>query len=229
MSDPHCFGSLQVCRLRVAELATNGVPVAGADNGYVTDAVIKVDVSTEIEQGDELTLKNGCGSVCQTYKDSDRLKRLSLKMDLCQLDSELISLLVGGTVIDSSGDTIGFALPSLDDDPSNGVCLELWTKAWDGSEQATPASLSNAAAYFHWVFPKATFTLGNITMENDVMTIPVEGFSNENSSLPAHGPYNDWPAAVTAAGGIVTAGGWFLDSSIPDAECGFITVPAQGS
>lgn len=229
MSDPHCFGSLQVCRLRVAELGTNGVPVEGAATGYVTDAVIKVDVSTEIEKGDELTLKNGCGSVCQSYQDYDRIKRLSVKMDLCQLDSELISMLVGGDLYDTGGDTFGYALPSVNDTPPAGVCMELWTKAWDGTEQATPASTSNNAAYFHWVLPKATFTLGHITMENDIMTIPVEGYSNENTSLPAHGPFNDWPAAITAAGGITSPGGWFLDDAIPDAACGFIAVPTQGS
>lgn len=229
MSDPHCFGSLQVCRLRVAELDAAGEAVAGVSNGYISDAVVKVDVGVEIEQGDELTLKNGCGDVCQSFQGSDKIKRVTLAMDLCQLDSELVSLLVGGTLIDSAGDTIGWALPSIDDAAPNGVCLELWTKAWDGTEQATPASLGGAAAYFHWVFPRATFTLGDVTMENDIMVLPLTGYGNENSSLNADGPYNDWPGAVAAAGGFPTAGGWFLDDTIPEAVCGFVEVPAQGS
>lgn len=234
MSDPSCYGSLQVCALRVAVLGTNGVPTAGADNGYVTHSLITVDVGIELSDGDDLEKKNGCGAICQTFKDCDRIKRANLGIALCELDVQLASLLVGGSLFaktgaPGAGDTIGWELPAIADDCPNGVCFEVWTKAWDGSQQATPDALSNAAAYWHWVFPRAKFQLSDMTMENDFLEFSLDGFGEENANMSADGPFGDWPADIASAGGIVTVGGVFLDDTLPDAACAFIEVPAQGS
>jgi len=234
MAEPHCFGSLQVCALRVAKLNAAGSPVTGASNGYVSDALVMAKVTTEIEEGDEFTLKNGCGSICQTFKDCDRVKRVTVEMELCQLDSELLSLITNGSNITkiSSGDSIGYELPEANDVCSNGVSLELWTKAWDGSAQATPVSVGAGGltpAYWHWVMPSVKFQIGDLTLENEILKVPVKGFGNANPRITANGPFDDWPSDIVARGGITSSAGWFLDSVIPTATCGFINVPSAAS
>lgn len=227
MSNPTCFSSLQACAIRVAKLTAAGAPSAGASNGYVTDALISLQVSVELTEGDEFEQKNGCGAICATFKDCDHIKRLSLSMDLCQLDAYLIEFLTDADLFSSGGNPIGWQYPSVTAGCPNGVSLEVWTKAWDGTEQAVPAFTSPDAAYWHWVFPKTLWTLGNITMENALMVVPVSGFSEENTSITANGPFNDWPAAVAGAGGVTRVGGVFLDDAIPTGTCAPIAVSAS--
>lgn len=231
MSDPTCFGSLQVCALRVAVLGTNGAPTPGLENGYVSESLIKVDVGIEQSSDIDLEKENGCGAVCQSFFQNGTIKRATLSMALCELDIQLGSMIVGGSLFATSpGDVpIGWQLPFANDAAPNGVCLELWTKAWDGAEQATPSSLSNAAAYWHWVFPRARFTLDSMTMEADFLEFALVGNGQENSNMSHMGPFQDWPTEVSSAGGITAVGGIFLDDTIPDATCAFIEVPAQAS
>ena len=235
MSEPHCYGSLQTVALRVAQLDVNGSPDDGAANGYVTDAVIDVTLGADIEEGDEFVLKNGSGAICQTYRGCDRMKRATIEMNLCQLDAELLQLLIGGSVIrDLSGagvgDAIGYEVADVDDACPYGVCLELWTLAWDGSEQATPPFAGgNTIVYWHFVLPRAKFQIGDLTIENDFLTVPVTGFSEANSRVTSNGPFNDWPADIVSRGGITKPLGFFLDSTVPTPTCDRIAVTSLAS
>lgn len=228
----NCVGSLQICRIRVAKLSPGGVPLTGSGNGYVSDAIIEANVGVELETGDDFVLKNGCGDLCQTFKDCDRVKRVNIDMEFCQLDSELVSLLVDAEPFVGNGTTIGAALPSSTDACNDGVALELWTKAWDNNQQANASLIGGSTSdvlYFRWFFPYVRFQLGSMSLQNDILRIPVAGYGQENSDMPASGPYDDFPTPVETAGGITTAGGWFLDDDIPAPQCGYISVPSQSS
>jgi len=230
MPDPHCYASLQVCGLRVAALDVDGSPLVGAGNGYSSDALIDVDVALEYEDGDEFTVKNGCGAICQTFRDCDKLLRASVDLDLCVLDSELMALFVPGSRIftdTGTGDTIGFELPATNAECGDGVALELWTKAWDGNSQALPPFLGGATpAYIRWIFPKVTGRMGDFTLENEILRVPVSLTAEANSGMDPAGPFGDWNVDVAAAGGITNVGGYFYDDGPPTAECGYIAVPA---
>lgn len=230
MAEPHCFAPLQVCAVRVAALTAAGAPQTGAGYGYVSDAVIDAAVGIEVSEGAEVEQKNGCGAICQTFRGEDQISRATVSMNFCVLDLELIWLLVGGDLFSTGGDTFGWQPPQLADPAPNGVCLELWAKAWDGAQQATPASTSSNAAYLHFVFPQFKATLGEFTLEGENFTqIPVSGFSTENANITINGPYDDWPVGVSTGGGITSAFGVFLDDTLPTAACGFINVTSAAS
>ena len=235
MPEEHCFGSLQTVAIRVAKLDANGSPLTGAGNGYVTDAMIEATIGADIEEGDEFTVKNAAGSICQSFKDCDRFKRATVEMTLCHLDAELLTMLVGGSIIrdlagTGSGDALGWETAGADDACVNGVALELWTKAWDGSSQATPPfGGGSTIAYFHFVLPKVKFQLGDLNFENDFMSIPVTGFGDENPRITSNGPFDDWVSDIVARGGITGALGFFLDTTKPTVACGAIAVPSAAS
>lgn len=223
----NCYGSIQACMLRWAVVNEAGQPQPGASNGYQSDALIQVGVGVELEAGADVSQKNGCGALCQAFRQPDLIKRVTLEIPLCQLDAELIQLAVGGTVITSGGLAIGYELPTLSDTPNPGGVLEVWTYAWDGESQA---ALAGAARYFHFVFPHARFSPGNFTLEApNFLQFPLVGYSDANPNVTINGPYNDWPAAVVAIGGITASAGWFLDTTIPTAACGYQTVPGPAS
>lgn len=230
MAEPHCFAPLQVCAVRVAALTAGGAPDTGAGNGYVSDAIIDATIGIELSEGAEVEQKNGCGAVCQTFKGTDSIKRATLSLNFCVLDLELIWLLTGGDLFTKAGDTFGWQPPQIADPAPNGVCLELWSKAWDGAQQATPASTASAAAYLHFVFPLFKSQIGEFNLEGENFTvIPVDGFSTENSNVTANGPYDDWPVEIAQGGGITSAFGVFLDANLPTADCGFIAVTSAAS
>ena len=226
MADPTCYASLEACAIRVAKLTATGAPSAGATMGLVSDALISLGVSVELKKGADLEQKNGCGAICAAFKEPDTVKRLNLALELCQFDIRLIEFLTGGDLFSSGGYPVGWQFPSVTAAAPNGVSLEVWTKAWDGSEQATPTYTTPSAAYFHWVFPKTKWVLGNTKMDEGFMVVPVDGTSEENSLITANGPFNDWPAAIAAQGGITRVGGVFFDAVLPTSTCTPITVAA---
>lgn len=227
MPTPDCFSVLDVVAIRLARLGPSGAPVYGAGNGLLSSAQVKIDVDFDMAKGDDLEQKNGTGRICGAFTDVDRLKHIILTMDLCQLDAQLLELLTTSTVFTSGGNPIGGMVPAVGADPNNGVCFEVWTKAWDGGAQAIPAFTSPNVAYQHWVFPKATWWYQKFTLQHGFTVIPVQGKAEENPAMPAHGPYNDWPTAIVAAGGVRRCAGWFYDSVLPSVGCGYVnTGPA---
>lgn len=231
MSEP-CFGSLQVVRLRAAKLAASGAPLTGADNGWVTRGVIDVDVSLTFEEGTKLSQKNGGGEICNNFRDCDKLTGADITLNLCQLEYGLIAFMTSADVISAldGGAPMGFEFPASTDSCPNGVSLELWTRAWDGSQQAVP-DLSGGVevAYHHWVFTRTKFNVGDVKFEDDFMQIPLTGFAEENANLTQNGPFDDWPADLGARGPFTSIGGVFLDTTIPDDACDFVSVTSAAS
>jgi len=219
-----CLSSIRTERIRVAKLTSGGAPLAGPTNGYVSDAQVTVDVTLNLEAGDEIIQKNGGGRLCATFKDVDRIKNATIKMELCQLDAELLSLLTGGTVIGTP--PIGFQPPGAQDSLENPVCLEVWTRAWDGSSQAVlPDGVTGA--FWHFVFPSCKFTPDHFVLNDQTLIVPVTGTAQDNTAITPDGPFNDWPTDVADVGGITKVYGVFLNNPPPDANCGGIPVPAQ--
>jgi len=231
MPDNHCYGSLQVCRLRVAALTETGAPDSGATNGYISDALIMATLDLQVDEGTEHLQKNGCGDICSRFIDCDKVKGVNVALELCQLDSELIGLLTGAQVFTdvASGDAIGIELPDLADDCPNGVCLELWTLAWDGSSQATPPSLSGSIAYWHFVIPKYRPQPSAFTLEDGILAFPLKGPGESNPNITVNGPFDDWDTDVVDQGGIRNSLGWFLDANLPATTCGYVNVPSAAS
>lgn len=218
MPATHCFGSVQACAMRVGMLDDAGAPDPGANNLYVTDSLIQVQTSYEIETGEEFIQKNGCGAICQNFKEPDILKRVTLELQLCQYDYELLSMMIGGTLIEGDVVTgganapIGLVLPSSSAPASNGVSLEIWSKAWDGGSQAV--SNGGDALYHHFAWPKTTWVPGQRTIAQGILVIPVSGIGTENPTI-GDGPVDDWP--IWGPEGPELS---FLDTEIPTAQCG---------
>lgn len=132
MAGNDCASSIQLCALRVARLAADGTTPAGATNMYVTDKLAELGITPQYEEGDEITVKGGCGQILVAFKDMDRLKRLEISLTLESVDPELIELCTGSTLITTGGQSMGFSLPAVGAAAINGVSLEGWSKAWIG-------------------------------------------------------------------------------------------------
>jgi hypothetical protein len=213
-----CLASKGAVRLRVTRLTSGGAPDNGAGNGYVTDQLITIANTPQVTTGDSFVQKTGSGAVCVDLKDPDSVNRTTLTMSLCALDSELLELLTGGTLITVGGITVGYqeaeagsVIPA--------VCLEAWSLAVDGAQQAADGP---DALYYHFVFPYTTWVPGAQELSNGVLTVPLTGDGRPNASI-GYGPDGHWPVPMTSYRQ------WYLTAAIPDADCGYVSVAGSGA
>lgn len=219
-----CLGSARVCALRVARLNDICACVAGPKNAVVSSAIVRLQASPEFETGDEFIQKNGCGDIVINIKDADRLKRINVTMELATRDIALLELLTGGTVYTSNGTNItGFARRGVGNAANDAVSIELWTRAVSSSGNCVTAS----AAWWRWTYPKATFTLGDVSHENGIGLVQLTGSSEANPNF-GNGCFDDWPAFESIDPD--SPEHFILDTvGPPTAQCGYITVPVQTS
>lgn len=229
---PNLFGDYNIigaCGIRVAQLADSGAPVAG-DTGWFSDQLVSVDLGSTLSKGDSLELKNGCGGIAATSTSGDTLQNATLKMVFANDDAGLMSILLPGSQLftDSgglgAGSIVGFQAPGATEQ-NPGVCVELWTKAWDETEWAVHPS-DTGATYKVYVFPRTKVQFTGLKLENNFGQPSLDGTSTENTAITINGPFDDWPADIAAGGGITRAYGWYYSDTIPTATHDFIPVTA---
>lgn len=220
-----CLGSARVCALRVARLDANCQIVDGANNAIVSSAIVRLQSSPEYEAGDEFVQKNGCGEIELLVKTLDKLKRMTLQLELCTRDMELLELLTGGNLYTDGADVIGFSRRGVGASDPDPVSLELWTKAIPtGAGTGSCPDPSAGASWWRWVYPRATFTLGDVTHENGIGMVMLSGYAEPNVYW-GNGPFNDWPADELLDEN--SPEHFVLDEvGPPTSQCGYITVPS---
>jgi hypothetical protein len=185
-------GTLFAIGMRASILDPTGLPLVGANNSYLSDSLIKVDIGLEYEDAKEVTQLNGTGVACVNYQAPYTLKRGNLKgLQICTPDPNLVSFLIGGeAIVDTSvpPKQIGYRAPQVGvEELPNGVSLEFWSKAIIGSAMAP------TLPYFHWVLPRCyLIPAGSWTLSGDASMVPeFDGYSVQNTAW-AKGPNNDF-------------------------------------
>ncbi|QRY62751.1 hypothetical protein JVX90_00290 [Gordonia sp. PDNC005] len=126
--------SVHARRMRLTKVDSCGVPVTGAANKsmLVTKGIVKVSITSEIEDGEETLKKNGSGEICVNYKDPNQVKYLSAEIEFCGVDPEAWSMITGQPlVVDADGNAIGVKISSKPIEAN--FALEVWTDIPGGS------------------------------------------------------------------------------------------------
>lgn len=209
-----CGQSLQLCAIRLTLLDSLGNVDAGPDNSYVSDRIISVSPSPDVEAGTTSTLVGGCDCTLGDYRGNDKLKRFLFSIETGSLEFAMLNLMIGGTLISDAGDPIGIGWPGpieCGSAPPN-VAFEFWTKHWvDDSQDAT-------WPWLHHCYPSTYWMIGEATYENDFARPVLNGFSRQNLQW-GQGPYGDGPGFDIRRGGV-----WLSADALPTATCDFQTV-----
>ena len=181
--------SVQGVSIRVTRLDAAGNLLNGAGDSYTTSAFLRTSFTPEYEEGDEIVEKSANGTVCVSYKAPDTLKRITMELAICEPDTELTALISGGLLLRKNFGTlqapenksIGWAAPSVGDDPTgNGVALEVWSFAVKDGRR------TSELPYFHWVFPYAKLRQsGDRVIENGMLATTFEGYGLGNITFGA--------------------------------------------
>jgi len=214
MANP-CVVPIHVCRTRVTRLDELGNVDTPPDNSYVSSKAFSVQVSPNVETGADITQRGGCDCILATYQGADLLKGFNLEYAKGALEPALEEMLVGGTPITVGGNVTGFWAPGVLDcgESQPAVAFEIWGDAYTGSTN------DGTWPYFHWVFPKTTWQLGQQTFGNEFSQPPFTGKAVANP-LWGGGPYGDQPSDTPSD----SPGGYFLTTTLPTASCEYADV-----
>jgi hypothetical protein len=216
---PTCFSAIQLVAVRAHRLNANGAITTGANNAYQSTSPVQIANGFTYQAGADVTQKNGQGQICLRYIGEPKLESVTVAMQLCQLDYQFIELLTAWpSLVDGAAAVVGLSAPALSAANKNGVCLEGWQLAYDGDAQAVNAG--SAPLYIRHVWPRVKLTVGDFTLEEGALVVPVTGVGFSNSVLAtAKGPAGDWPTGIQ--------GPWasFNDPSIVVPVCSYLTSP----
>jgi len=216
MPNATCAQLLQVWHARIIRLDDTGDVLAGIDSLYEHDRPITMGYTETRPDRVRIEQQDGAGETCGLYQGPPRAaETIELTMDLCQLDAELMELLLGGlTIQNGSYGSVGYLAATSSDINTDGVALETWSIAWNGNSRKT--YLGQPAWYRH-VFPKTTWQLGQVTMANDAFsTIPLTGVAEVNPGFGTGLATDPFPTNVGSH-----PYAWVLDDSIPAGACGY--------
>lgn len=177
--------SVQGVSIRVTRLDAAGNLLNGPGDSYTTSAFMRASFTPEYEEGDEIVEKSADGTVCVSYKAPDTMKRITMELAICEPDVELSALISGGLLLRKNFGTfaapdnksIGWAAPSVGDDPTggNGVAVEVWSFAVKDGRRAA------VLPYFHWIFPYCRLRQsGDRVIENGMLATTFEGYGLGN-------------------------------------------------
>jgi hypothetical protein len=212
-----CLPSIHACTIRVARLEADGVPLPGANNLYVSDAITELTFTPEVRAGQEVEVPDGCGGLCVSYKADDVEKWWNVELTICRPDPQLTELLAGGTVL-TSGDAVGYQPGSLNTVRTGyGVSIEVWSHRLDDG-----GDIDDVFPYWHWAFPKVKgLRLGARRLFEGALENPfTAGKATENAHW-FDGPGNDWEVDSSKAWGVMPS------ASTPTAACGYQTLAAS--
>lgn len=205
-----CYSSVDFHAMRFSALTATGEESYGARKQAISEHGFSLGVSPQVTEGAKSEQKNGRGVICAAKVGHDIVSSVNLTLQTCKLEPELHFLMSGGEEFSESGGVTGWALPDPAAAAPNGVCVEAWTAAWDGEEQAV---FQAAAATWRWIFPKVKWVLGDVTLVEGVQTFTWNGKATSNSVI-GDGPERDWPSAIDGPMG------YFLDVAAPAGYCG---------
>ncbi len=216
MAEADCRGHVSTgCVSRYARLDTNGVPLPGANNLYVSDALVTMAFEPVYTDGDEIDEKNACGTTKVYFKQADTFKRGDGTLTLVTPDPFLSEFLSGGDVLTEAGLPKGYAAPPLGPITGNGISVELWGYRVDDGDQDPDFP------YAHWVYPKMkNLRIGGHEHGASALKPVFSGQLYENVNW-FDGPVGDWPATSDRIFQ------WLPSATIPTPTCAYIALNAS--
>lgn len=224
-----CPKSIKACALRITRQNECDIALDPlvANSRIQTAGFMEMNLSPDVESGEDITTKNACGDICIRDKDCDRLKGFEVELKLCGIPLTVIEMLTGATLLsDGVGGFNGAVMrESKDAACENSKMIELWSKNADKGQCTVDGTSQNL--YIHWVLPRTINweISGGLNFTNGPLEITLTGYAENNplwfpsyadSVFPSYVPGGGDPTSVpTGAPGPVlppdvTADPWTL-------------------
>lgn len=185
----NCFTPIRGRRMRVTKVDSLGRPVPGECGYVVTSGFVNVEMTAEIEEGEETTVRTAGGELCVSERGCDQLKWINISAEFCQVDPDLFTMInpTWTKLLDCNGETIGWE-ESHQYSCDSGFALEVWSDVSGYTPTSVGANAEGAWVYYLLPFVVGG-TLGDMTIENGAVTFTISGRTKKGSQW-GRGPYD---------------------------------------
>lgn len=180
------FSVVRGNRMRITRVDECGVPITEEGNSVVTDGFVSVEYSANIEEAEEVLLKNAAGQICVLDTTCPELKWYELEMEFCRVDPDLLNIMTGNeVVVDGADESVGISIGTQVSCPE-GFALEVWT----GIAGTDGCGEGGVRPYGYFLIPWVTNAIiGDFSIENDAITLQVSARSDNGHDWGV-GPYD---------------------------------------
>lgn len=198
-----CPKSIKACAIRVTRQNNCDVVLDPlAENSRVlSSGFMELNLSPDVEDGNDITTKNACGDICIRDKDCDRLKGFEVELKLCGIPLPMVEMLIDATLIDDgSGNFVGAVMRESKSAPcAYSKQLELWSK---NAAKTCNADGSTSTAYIQWVLPltKNWELSGGLNFTMDALELTLKGYAENNPNWFPSMPGSTFPSWVPGGG-----------------------------
>lgn len=188
----HYYAPVLGKRIRVTPLDACG-RVDKTRKAIVTSGFVTISLSTETEDGTEITVKRADGSVCISEKQADTFKYFTAEIEFCGVNPSLLALVSNAKEYkDEAGDIAGFTYSEGKIDKK--FALEIWTGL---AGQACAEGADEASGYLLLPYVNAGVP-GDISIDGEnAVSFPMQGAVTKSGNGWGKGP---WDVVKTSAG-----------------------------
>lgn len=199
----HCFTPVLGKRLRATELDSCGAVTVGTSMNLVTDGFVTISLSSEIDEGAEILLRNASGALCVNEKLSDSFKRFTVEIEFCGVNPSLLSIVSNAEPYeDYAGDVAGFTV--AEGELTKRFGLELWTGM--SGQNCLPGGAGDEASGYMLLPYLQSGVLGDITIDGEnAVTFSITGAYTLGGNQWGVGPYNTLRDESSVAAPLPTA------------------------
>ncbi|MFJ4960253.1 fibronectin type III domain-containing protein [Streptomyces sp. NPDC088739] len=177
-------------RIRVSRVDGCGQPVYGECNNVVTDGIVSIKFTPEVEEGEERTTKNFAGRNCVSRAGCDTVKWWTVEIQWCNVNFAAFEMINSTYRLrrNDDGEVIGYYV-SNKVDCSKGYAVETWAQVEGAADACTGEEGSGAWVYIPtpWI---TGGTPGEITIGGeDSITFTTTGRTRSGGKW-GRGPYN---------------------------------------
>jgi len=144
-----CFAPVLGKKIRVTRLdnCCNPGP-AGTECGLVvSDGFIRVSLSTETTEGNEIAPVKADGTTCYSVRTPDSFSRMTVEVEFCRVDPDLYEMMSNAEpFLDYNGDTTGFTIG--EGNLEKRFAFELWTGLGSEEEACLTPGAEEGSGYF---------------------------------------------------------------------------------
>ena len=184
----HVFVPVLGKRIRVTRLDNCGRPPAPAtaDSWVATNGFITVNLTSEVEDGQEIITRRADGSLCVNERTPNSFKNFTVEAEFCGVDPALLAIMTNAEGYeDWAGDLAGITVP--EGAIEKAFALELWTGL---SGQACQEGAEDAGGYLLLPFVQAG-VLGDLEIGGEnAVTFSLSGAFTKGGNAWGVGPYN---------------------------------------
>ena len=193
MASTQSFPLLRGRSMRATRLNGCGVPVSGPDSVATTDGYVSIALTAEINEPEEIEVKNANGQVCVRDPGCAEFKGYNVEITFCNVEPCLYAMMTGQDTINASdGQALGFRMNSKRKACDYAFALEVWSGV-PGVACGGQTAESGSFGYVILPFVRAG-VIGDFTIENAAVSFVVSGAVTLDGNSWGTGPYDVYDA-----------------------------------